>query len=179
MKKIFTVKEFVAKWKEGYVSAKDFITDSYVPYEEKDARCRMIIDKTYYTKDTSGNKTFKVNSPAKYMMFCLVFIDTHTNIKINYKKNLDDFNLLNQTDFLDKLITEIPHEYKEFKMILDMTEDDLYKNKYEIHSYINEQITRIEKIASILSSSTTPAIEQLVEKLDAQSLKTLVDKIQK
>lgn len=176
MKKIFTVKEFVTKWKEGQVSAKDYIANIYVPYEEKIALCQQVVDSSYYQKDESGNKTFHVNSPIKYMMFCLVLVDKYTYISIDYKHNLEEFNLLNQTDLVNKLIQEIPKEYKEFKMVLDMIESDLYKNKYEIHSYIDEQVTRVEKIVSAISSSISPEIEKAMKNVDTRKLTSLLNK---
>lgn len=183
-KEKITVKEFVDKYntlqsdklKEDYV--KSIVNSTYLPFENKVAICEKIVDSSYYikTKGTDGveRKKMHVNSPANYMLYCLNIVDNYTNISIDFKNSLEEFNILNKDGLFDLISIYISErEKKEFRMILDMVENDLIQNEYEVHAFISNQV---ERFGNLASATLSPLLKQLIQGIDNMDEKT-VDKL--
>lgn len=159
---------------------KDVMNIDYVPYERKITICEKIIDNTYYTKDENNIKKFHVYSPGRYMLYCLWLVKEYTNIEINFKESLLEFNLLNKYRLFDMIIAQIPEiEVKEFRMILDMVENDIITNKHEIHSFISEQVERFGKL---IGFTLKPLIEQfnnIIKNIDEEAINKITMKLDK
>ena len=180
MDKKYTVKDFVKKYnasksdqtKETLV--KSIMNTDYVPYERKITICKKIIENSYYTKSSNGTKKLHFNSPAQYMLYCLWMVSEYTNINIDLKNSLDEFNLLNKYDLFDVITEKIPEkESKEFNVILDMVRNDVIQNEYETHAFISGQVERFGELAGVVLK---PAIEQLAKSFEAMDEKT-IDKL--
>lgn len=177
MEKKITVKEFVDKYNTGK-SIMDYteqymVTDKYVPYEEKVNSASRIVKASHYitTKDNDGkeHKKFHIDSTSKYMLYCLELVRLYTNIEINFKESLDQFNMLNSCGALDTIINLISErELKEFRMILDFVESDLFQNEYEIHSYISEQV---ERFGELIGKS----LPSIIKGLDIDKVSKVID----
>lgn len=183
MDKKYTVKDFVKKYnaaksdqtKETLI--KSVICIDYLPYERKITICEKIIDSTYYTKDKNNVKKLHFNSPAQYMLYCLNLVNEYTNIGIDFKNSLDEFNLLNKHGLLDLIISNIPkRESKEFDVVLDMVRNDVIQNEYETHAFISNQVNRFGELTGALLK---PAIEQLSKSLETMDEKTIDKMINK
>lgn len=179
--KKITVNEFTKKYnaftsdklKEDFL--KSVIKDTYVPFEKKIAICEKIIESSYYVKDqgTDGveRKKMRVNSPAKYMLYSLNLVDIYTNIEIDFKNSLEEFNVLNGLGYLDFIVDHISEkEIAEFRTILDMVERDTVQNEYEIHSFISNQVERFGRLAGV---ALMPMLEQLTQSVDNMDDKTV------
>jgi len=205
MEKKMTVKEFVEKYKKlksdntrkGLLESIKF--EEYISYERKADLCKVLVKNTFEKKekDINGNEVVKFNkdSVAEYMMYNLMLINEYTNILVDYKNNVEEFNLLNEPliivndengneikiGMFDALLSKISSkELKEFRMILDFTESDLIQNKYENHAFITEQVSRITDVMSGILTSFEPVIKQLnnkIENMDEKEVKGFTNKV--
>lgn len=145
MNKNYTVEEFIKVWKDqqdiiGKIG--DAIHDVYVPFSEKVARAKMILDASYY-REINGEREYYANSAANYMLICLNLIELYSPISIDFTNALHEFDLLNETGICGWVISNIQErEIKEFKMLCEMAVDDEIHNKHEIHKYVEEQCNR-------------------------------------
>lgn len=187
MNKKYTVKDFCKKYNDAkseelkFALIKSVINPAYVAYEEKITICKKIVDASYYIKtEKNGIETKKlhINSPFQYMGYCLWLVNKYTNIEIDFKNSLEEFNLLNKSELLDIIYSSIPEkEIKEFKMILDMVSSDVIQNEYEAHAFINNQVDRFGELFGIVLK---PAIEQLasvIENMDEKTIEKIVNKL--
>lgn len=134
---------------------KEHIVKSYIPLEEKDVRSQIIINNSYY--DENGN--FKVNSVAKYMFTFLTIVDMYTDIAINFKDGLNEYNKLNCLEVLDDIVSLINEkDLDEFKNIINMKCDDIIINEYEPHSFIK---TQVERFGELIGATLSPILEKI------------------
>ena len=111
---------------------KKHIVVSYVPFITKDVYCTSIIKATCYVEE-DGRQFVKINSPARYIFCVMRLIDLYTDIEINTKDLVGDYDKLNEVGAITELISGIPDaEYSEFSTILNMKLDDLRENEYSI-----------------------------------------------
>lgn len=187
MDKKYTVKDFYKKYnsaeadKTKEVLIKNVMNAHYVPYENKITICEKIVENSYYKtieKNGANIKKLHINSPAQYMLYCLWLVEQYTNIKVDFKNGLEEFNLLNKSELLDIIISNIPErELKEFRMILDMIENDVMQNEYEIHAFISNQVESFGELFGVL---VKPAIEQfneVVKNMDEKTIDKIVNKL--
>ena len=184
--KKYTVKDFVKKYNEltsdelKQTLIESIMNIHYVPYEVKVTVCSQIVDRTYYIKTKRKEtevKKFHVNSPANYMLYCLNLVEYYTNLKVNFKDCVNEFNALNGCEVLDLIYHNIPErEIKEFRMILDMIEDDAIQNEYEPHAFISNQI---ERFGELIGTSLKPAINSLGEILKGIDKNTINEVLMK
>lgn len=188
IEKTITVREFVKKYnaltsdklKEDLV--KTIIKNKYVPYEVKVAICEKIVETVFYikTKDNSGieRRKMHINSPAKYMLYCLNIIDNYTGLKVDFDNSLDEFNLLNSNGCIDIIFKYVSdREVNEFRKILEMVENDLMQNEYETHTFIRNQV---ERFGELTSATLSPLLNILIEKmenLDEKKIEKIFNKI--
>lgn len=177
MEKKITVKEFVDKYdfRENMMeyTEKYMIPNKYVPYEEKVNSANRIVQSSHYikTKNSDGKeyKKFHIDSTAKYMLYCLELVRMYSNIEIDFKKSLEQFNMLNSCGALDAITNLISkRELKEFNMILDFVESDLMQNEYEIHSYISNQV---ERFGELIGKS----LPEIIKGLDMNKMSKVIE----
>lgn len=185
MKKI-SVKEFIKKYealkseelKNDYVNS--IVKNNYVPYENKVTICQKIVEASYYiiVKDRDGKerKKMHINSTAKHMLYCLNVVNNYTNLEINFKNSLEEFNALNKIGCLDLILENVPEkEIKELKMIFEMVESDLIKNEYEPHAFISNQV---ERFGDLAGATLSPLLKMLIEQFDSfddQKIEMILD----
>lgn len=163
MEKI-TIKNFIDEYnKRGTATMKDeYIRDTieitkYVPFTQKLVRAKNLMKITMI--DSDGN--FAANSAFNYLFFVKTIIEDYTNLISESPSFADEYDMLKSSGFLDKLMlsTETtrslidPSELSELKSLCDMVVKDQYDNEYEIHSFIKNQITRIEKLGTVTLDS--------------------------
>lgn len=183
MEKI-TIKNFIDEYnKRGTATMKDeYIRDyieitKYVPFTQKLVRAKKLMKATMI--DSDGN--FAANSVFNYLFFVNIIIEEYTNLISESASFADEYDMLKSSGFLDKLMisTETtrslidPSELSEFKSLCDMVVKDQYDNEYEIHSFIKNQITRIEKLGTVALDSISGAIKESIGNLDEETLNKL------
>lgn len=186
VKEKYTVKDFCKKYTETNVEQtkqallEKVMNPHYVPYEMKITICEEIIENSYYKKSNDGTitKRLHVNSTAKYMLYCLWLVKQYTYIEVDFSKSLEEFNLLNESEILDIIYSSIPEkEHKEFQMILDMVENDLLQNEYEIHAYISNQVERFGELFGHIMKPALDRFSDVLENMDEKTINNVAKKL--
>lgn len=124
-----------------------------------------------------------IDSCKKYLLYIYALIDTYTNIEINQKDWLFQYDRLDSLGLIESILALISEkERATFKTILDMKLDDLMTNRYGIYAYIDEQMDRAAKIVPELSKAFGPLIEKLskqVETLDENKIEKMINRAMK
>ena len=124
-----------------------------------------------------------IDSCKKYLLYIYALIDTYTNIEINRKEWMFQYDRLDSLGLIEPILALISEkERATFKTILDMKLDDLMTNRYGIYAYIDEQIDRAAKIAPEIGKAFGPLIDELnkqVETLDENKIEKMINKAMK
>lgn len=156
--------------KDQYINNNLEITP-YVPFVTKDALINNLLKTTMFDKDT-GN--VKVNSSAEYLLKTRIFVENYTNLTVETKGFFEEYDELKKSGLFDILFIGdkntdplIPiAEMAEFNHLLDVKRSDVYTNKYEIHSFITEQVDRFKALGE---ATFTPLVDVVKGKLDSLS----------
>lgn len=183
----YTVKDFCKRYiaskaeETKEVLIKSVMNPKYVPYEMKLTICEKIVESTYYqTVERNGVKIKKlhINSPGQYMSYCLWLVKQYTNVDIDFKNSLDEFNLLNKYGLLDEFINLIPErELREFRMVLDMVGNDVVQNEYETHAFISNQVERFGELTGVLLKPVIEQLSKTIENMDEKTIEKMVNKL--
>ena len=170
--KKITVKDFVNRYKLEQ-NKQDFleihIVKRYVSLETKLDDCDRIVKSTYYwTNPVTGKSELKVMSTNTYVMFTMKMIDRYTDIELDFRQVIEEYDMLMAEGLIDALYSLIPErELKEYDMFLKMAESDIMQNEYYIGAYISN---KLETLSVLADKVLAPVSKQLVEKLDKLDL---------
>ena len=140
----------------------------YVPFVKKDALINNLLKVTMFDKET-GN--IKVNSSAEYLLKTRILIENYTNLTVETEGFYEEYDELKKSGLFNILLIGdkgaaplIPmEELVEFNHILENKRGDVYTNKYEIHSFITEQVERFKALGE---ATLTPLADVVSKKLD-------------
>lgn len=162
------IREFVEKYnaiatdrlKEDYLKDNLHIK-TYLPFLTKVTLADKLAKVTTLDKDT-GN--VNVKSDVNYLLFCRMIVEQYADLQVDTEGFYEEYDLLNESGLLDKIMQMIPEkEIAEFKMLCDMKKTDIIQNKYEIHSFITEQVGRFTDLLKVVSE---PFIQELSNRLN-------------
>ena len=195
-----TIKNFVNEYtkradqlKEQYLKDNLKIT-SYIPFLRKDAIAQVIVDhSTYkyenYTKEdgTIGNRKtdkIQINSITQYILFCRVLIENYTNLEIETKEFVEEYDALKECGLLDKLMVgneNVPpmipvSEISELRTLIDMKQKDELTNRCEIHNFISGQVTRFGELAGVLLNPVFDKISEQLENISDEDVDKIKEK---
>lgn len=120
------------------------IIKKYVPYEQKMAEARKIVDLTSYTT-VNDKKVFRQNTPQQYLLFTVRLILNYTDIEIPDEQILYVYNELNKNNMIMPLISAIPqNEYAEFDTVLKMTLNDELQNFRSFSGFLDTKFEALE-----------------------------------
>lgn len=157
---------------------KQYIKDNleitpYLSFVKKDALISNLLKATMIDKET-GN--VKVNSSAEYLLMTRILIENYTNLTVETEGFYEEYDELKKSGLFDILIITderngrcslIPaEEIAEFKFLLAQKKNDIFTNRYEIHSFITEQVDRFKALGE---ATLTPLMDILNKKLDSLS----------
>ena len=153
--------------KKQYIKDNLEIT-SYVPFVKKDAIISNLLKATMIDKETDN---VKVNSSAEYLLMTRILIENYTNLTVETDGFYEEYDELKKSGLFNILLVGndtiaplIPiEEITEFKFLLSQKKADIMTNRYEIHSFITEQV---DKIKALGEATLTPLIEVVSKKLD-------------
>ena len=153
--------------KKQYIKDNLKIT-SYVPFVKKDALISNLLKATMIDKETDN---VKVNSSAEYLLMTRILIENYTNLTVETDGFYEEYDELKKSGFFyillvgnDTTAPLIPiEEITEFKFLLSQKKADVMTNRYEIHSFIAEQV---DKIKALGEATLTPLISAVVDKID-------------
>lgn len=141
---------------------------SYVPFVKKDALISNLLKATMIDKETDN---VKVNSSAEYLLMTRILIENYTNLTVETDGFYEEYDELKKSGLFNILLvgndTTAPlipiEEITEFKFLLSQKKADVMTNRYEIHSFITEQV---DKIKALGEATLTPFMEVVSKKLD-------------
>ena len=175
-----TIKEFCENYnnmatqqlKEQYIKDNLEITP-YVSFVTKDVLINNLLKITMFDKET-GN--VKVNSSAEYLLKTRIFVEQYTNLTVETEGFFEEYDELKKSGLFNILFIgdgekDIPpmipfEEMAEFNHLLEVKKNDVLVNKYEIHSFITEQVERFKALGE---TTLTPLADVINKKLDSLS----------
>lgn len=142
--KKITVKDFVKQYKKLNSDAtkniyiKSMIKDDcYIPYAVKIATANTILENSCFDKD--GN--IKFDSCKKYLMYVWAIFSLYTDIELEVKNIMDEYDVLQKEGLIDIIIDSISDiEKKEFDYVLKMRQDDFIANYCGLENYIERKL---------------------------------------
>ena len=183
----------IKKFVEGYSNCatqqlKDkYIKDNleivpYVPFVKKDALINNLLKITMFDKET-GN--VKVNSSAEYLLKTRIFVEQYTNLTVETDGFFEEYDELKKSGLFDILFIgdgeyDIPPmiplaEMAEFNHLLEVKKNDVLVNKYEIHSFITEQIERFKALGEATLTPLANVVKEKLDNLSKEDLSELVE----
>ena len=147
---------------------KERMNGKHVSFSDKVNHADIIAKQCYYQKEKDANgverEVFKQNSAAKYMLYSLTVVKLYTDLDVDFKKALEQFEMLNG-EILDDIMNLVDkRELKEFQMILDFACDDIITNEYELHSFIGKEV---ERFGNLIGATLAPVLQTLdVDKIE-------------
>ena len=181
-----TIKEFCEKYnnianqklKDDFIKSNIKITP-YVPFVKKDALISNLLKATMIDKET-GN--VKVNSSAEYLLKTRILIENYTNLMVETDGFYEEYDELKKSGLFtilligdDNTAPLIPiEEIAEFNHLLSIKRNDVLTNRYEIHSFITEQVDRFKALGE---DTLAPFMEAVSKKLDEIPKEDLEGKI--
>lgn len=150
---------------------------TYIPYLTKVTIADKLARVTTLDKE-SGN--VKVNSSANYLLFCRMIIEQYTDLQIEIEGFYEEYDLLNESGILDKIMQEIPEkEIGEFKMLCDFSQKDLMTNMHENHAFISSQVDRFGQLIGITLKPVLDKISEQLENMDEKDIEKPANKFDK
>lgn len=152
------IQEFMLKYKVASETkknslVKEHIKNVYVPFSEKVAICRTIIEKTHYT-GTDELRMYKKNSYAHEVFFSLTLISKYTDIEIDFEKSGEIYDQFSEYDLITAFLSEIPEkERTEFFRVMDMEVADDYDNNRNVVSFLETKMTAMEMAINAISEA--------------------------
>ena len=128
-----TVDELITKCDETKKAKKSYdfaqhLTMKYMPYSEKAAMVKNIIDATSYV-DVENKRGYKRDTPNMVFIFTMKLIEKYTDIDISPENVVSDYDKLMESGIMHELTDQIPEsEVKIIRGMLDMSRDDLEMN---------------------------------------------------
>lgn len=178
MNKDFNVKSFVEEYEKQSTDAdkakflrSKLKTEKYIPYADKLAIAENIVKSSSYAmvkEDGELKQTDRIalNSPMRYILFVMTVVDKYTNIEVNFKNIMPDFDALNFNSLIEVIFEKVgDKETAEFNTVVDMVLNDFMANKYQFKNYINETLSKV----SGLVEKCAPLIDNIADKLDGMS----------
>ena len=178
MNKDFNVKSFVEEYekhlnnddKAKFLKSK-LKTEKYIPYADKLTFAENIVKHSSYAMVKEGGKlkqTDKIalNSPMRYILFVMTVVDKYTNIEVNFKNIMPDFDALNFNSLIEVIFEKVgDKETAEFNTVVEMVLNDFMANKYQFKNYIDDTLLKV----SGLVEKCAPLIDNIANKLDSMS----------
>lgn len=178
MKKDFKVIDFVNEYEKQIndIDKKKFLKtnlkiDNYLSYSEKLITAELIVKNSSYAivkNEENGvlvkTDRIKINSPMRYILFVMNVIDKYTNLEVNFKDILPEYDTLNKNGLIEVIFAKIgDKEVGEFNTVVDMILNDFMTNEYEFKNFVSEKLSQVNEILK----KVTPHINNVIDKLDS------------
>ena len=178
MNKDFNVKSFVEEYekcsnnedKAKFLKSK-LKAEKYMPYADKLALAENIVKSSSYAivkEDGVLKQTDRIalNSPMRYVLFVMTVVDKYTNIEVDFKNIMPEFDALNFNSLIESIFEKVgDKETAEFNTVVEMVLNDFMANKYQFKNYIDDTLLKV----SGLVEKCAPLIDNITSKLDSMS----------
>lgn len=144
-----TVDELITKCDETKKAKKSYdfaqhLTMKYMPYSEKAAMVKNIIDATSYV-DVEHKRGYKRDTPNMVFIFTMKLIEKYTDIDISPENVVSDYDKLMESGIMHELTDQIPEsEVKIIRGMLDMSRDDLEMNTRSLVSFLETKADALQ-----------------------------------
>ena len=178
MNKDFNVKSFVEEYEKQMTDAdktkflrNKLKTEKYMPYADKLTFAENIVTHSSYAmvkEDGVLKKTDRIalNSPMRYILFVMTVVDKYTNIEVNFKNIMPDFDALNFNSLIEVIFEKIgSKETAEFNTVVEMVLNEFMANKYQFKNYMADTLLKVSGIVG----KCAPLIDNITSKLDNMS----------
>ena len=143
----------------------------------------MIDNLTNITMIDKNSGNVKVNSIAEYVLLTRILVENYTNLTVESKGFYEEYDALKKSGLFDILLVGndatpplIPYtEIVEFKHLLSLKKQDIMTNKYELHSYIDEQIDRFSTLFDATMNPILEAIGKKFENIPEEEINNIVE----
>ena len=85
-----------------------------MPHSEKLVAAELIVKNSSYailkneeTGEMKKTNRIKINSPMRYILFVMTVIDKYTNLKVNFKDVLPEYDYLNKNGLIEIIFNKI------------------------------------------------------------------------
>ena len=184
-----TIKTFCKEYNNRATDTlkKQYIKDNleivhYVPFVTKDALINNLLKITMIDKET-GN--VKVNSSAEYLLMTRILIENYTNLTVETDGFYEEYDELKKSGLFDLLVITderngryslIPaEEIAEFKFLLAQKKNDIFTNRYEIHSFITEQVDRFKTLGEVALSPLMDVVSKKIDGISEEDFGNIIE----
>lgn len=134
--------------------------DVYVPFETKCELCEKIIEATRTDHSDDKMTVYKMDTAGEYMLYSMTLVMQYTNLDVDFKNVLDQFNVLNKSGALHLIISFISEkERAEFDMIKQMKGSDFYENHFSTRAYLSQKLDALYLALDGLAGSMADAVQ--------------------
>lgn len=152
-----TIREFCEEYNKRVGHFKDEFfknnlhVKAYLPFLTKTTTAGRLVSITTFNQDTGD---IEVRSDIQYLLFYRMIIEQYTDLEIETDGFYEEYDLLNESGLLDKIMDMIPkEEIRELKTLIDLKKSDAFANKYEPHAFISSQVNRFSQFLKSLEDS--------------------------
>ena len=159
------VKNFVDKYnkfntsaaKESYLKTAVKFVD-YLDFETVEYLCDSILMNSCMDKE--GN--VKVNTCRKYVLYIFTIFNNYTNIKVDAKDWMAQFNMLSKAGLIEAVCQLMPENLiTTLDSVLKMKSDDMMTNYYEPHAFIRNQVVKYVPLVHKIIDKMLEGIENV------------------
>lgn len=142
------------------------ITRNYVPYAEKCALVKSVVDATSY-EEVGGIKYYRRNTKGMLFIFTMQIIQKYTDLEFSNEEVANVYDLLMESGTMNGLMSAVPEEeINILRGMLDMERDDIEVNTRSLISFFETKADTM-KLAfdSIVDLVNRPEIQAKIAKL--------------
>lgn len=150
-----------SKRKKGNYDFGKHIIKKYMPYAEKCALVKSVIDNSSYI-DIEGKRIYRRSTSTAIFIFTMKLIEYYTDVEMGDVTK--DYDALMESSAMNGLMTQIPQEETDIlRGMLEMERDDLECNTRSLISYFESKTESIH----FAMESFISALEKM-NKIDVQ-----------
>lgn len=157
-----TIEDLIAltKRKQQYDYSQRIKT-RYLPYEEKCALAKSVVDNTSYV-EIAGKKVYKRNTANMLFVFTMQLIEKYTDIEFDKDDVVKAYNQLEEAGLMEPLLKQIPEKETDMlEKMMYMQRDDLEVNTRSLVSFFE---TKTEAMQIAMNS-----FEKVLNKIEHQA----------
>lgn len=166
--------------KEKYLKS-NLNVKGYVSFEKKINTTGRIAKQSTHKYDDGGKELgIKVNSVVRYLLFILNVIDLYTDIEVDFKNIVGEFDLLSENGLINEILQAIPESaVNEIQTYINMQVDDIMTNELSTQAFIGSQV---ERFGDLIGTVLKPVIEKVgteIGNLDDEKINKISNSLEK
>lgn len=120
------------------------ITRKYMPYAEKCALVKGVVDSSSYI-EFDGKKIYRRNTANMLFVFTMQIISKYTDLEFDTDATVKCYDKLMESGMMNKLMSQIPEEeISILRGMLDMQRDDEEANTRSIVSFLETKVEALQ-----------------------------------